>query len=611
MDWLYYIEKIFLFHQEAPLIFTRFYFWAFFAFVLFFYSFLHKTKNKTIRSAYLFLVSLFFYWKSSGFFFFILIFSTVTDYHIGKLIFQSKSDLKAKLLIALSIFINLGVLVYFKYAYFFTESFNQMFQTDFKVINYLALWSNEGFGTHFTVDKILLPVGISFYTFQTISYSVDVYRKEIKPVNNLIDFGFYVSFFPQLVAGPIVRARDFVPQLYKEYKVSRYEFGLAIFWILKGLVKKVFIGDYIAVNFVDRVFAAPLHYSAFENLMALFGYSLQVYVDFSGYTDMAIGVALLMGFRLPINFNSPYKAYHVGDFWRRWHISLSSWLRDYLYIPMGGNRGGSLFSYIMLTIVLLFVVLLSGVWWLSIAFLGAAIVIFVLARLIPSFKRSVNTNINLMLTMLIGGLWHGASWNFVIWGGLNGVGLVVSKFWKKYKLSKWIFFAIINITLLVLWFVKVLNMQYFTFLLGLLNAYWLISLLVNAASARLNPGREREKEPWYLGMVKIMLTFSFITFTRVFFRAESMDIVNGMLHQIGGVWQFSQIGEMIVAYKWVFGAMALGFIFHWLPYKTKDAYRNWFINLPHWAQVIITSVVVFVVYQSISSEMQAFIYFQF
>lgn len=527
------------------------------------------------------------------------------------MIYYSKSVVRSKLLVALSIFVNLSVLVYFKYSGFFIEAINQMLGTSMEVVNYLALWSNNGMGTHFTVDKILLPVGISFYTFQTISYSIDVYRKEVKPVNNLIDFGFYVSFFPQLVAGPIVRARQFIPQLYQDYNLSRAEFGLAIFWIMKGLVKKVFIGDYIAVNFIDRVFGAPLHYSGFENLMALYGYSLQVYADFSGYTDMAIGVALLMGFTLPTNFNSPYKAFHVGDFWRRWHISLSTWLKDYLYIPMGGNRKGSVFSYIMLAIILLFVTMLSGLWWLSLVFLGVAIIIFLLAWLIPAFRKTVNTNINLMLTMIIGGLWHGASWNFVIWGGLNGIGLVVSKFWKKYKLSKLIFFLIINITLLVLWALQTLNLQYFVFLTVLLNAYWFISLVVNFASAKLNPERDRSKEPWYLGALKIMLTFTFITLTRVFFRSDSMEIVTGMLHQIGGDWDFSQIGEMIIGYKWVFGAMALGFIFHWLPYKLKDAYRNWFIELPHWAQAIIMALVVFIVYQSISSEMQAFIYFQF
>ena len=181
-------------------------------------------------------------------------------------------------------------------------------------MNVMAQWANSATGTHFSVDKILLPVGISFYTFQTISYSIDVYRGELKPVNNIIDFGFYVSFFPQLVAGPIVRAAQFIPQMYKDFSLTRAEFGLAIFWIMKGLVKKIFIGDYIAVNFVDRVFGAPLHYTGFENLMALFGYSLQVYTDFSGYTDIAIGTALLMGFRLPKNFNSPYKAASVFFF---------------------------------------------------------------------------------------------------------------------------------------------------------------------------------------------------------------------------------------------------------------------------------------------------------
>ena len=170
-----------------------------------------------------------------------------------------------------------------------------------------------------------------------MSYALDVYRGDVKPVRSLVDFGFYVSFFPQLVAGPIVRAAEFIPQLYKKYNLTSYEFGLAFFWILKGLIKKMLIGDYLAVNLIDRVFANPASYSGFENLAALYGYSLQVYCDFSGYTDIAIGVALLMGFYLPKNFNSPYKAKNTGEFWRRWHISLSTWLKDYLYIPMGGS----------------------------------------------------------------------------------------------------------------------------------------------------------------------------------------------------------------------------------------------------------------------------------
>ena len=269
MTILEYIQEIFLYNPAKPLIFTRFYFWAFFAIVLAIYSAVYKNKNRTVRSGYIFLVSLFFYYKSSGLFFFILLFSTLTDYYIGKAIYDSNKVLIKRLLIALSLIVNLSLLVYFKYAYFITSSINEMFNTNFELVNFMALWANEATGSHFDVDKILLPVGISFYTFQTISYSIDVYRNEVKPVNNLIDFGFYVSFFPQLVAGPIVRAAQFIPQMYEDYKLSKAEFGLALFWIMKGLVKKIFIGDYIAVNFVDRVFSAPLSYSGFENLSAL------------------------------------------------------------------------------------------------------------------------------------------------------------------------------------------------------------------------------------------------------------------------------------------------------------------------------------------------------
>lgn len=550
------LRNIFLYDKTAPLIFTRFFFWAFFAVVLIGYSFVYKNKNRSIRAGYLFLASMFFYYKSSGFFFFILLFSTFTDFFIGKWIYNSKNEALRKSLIALSVVVNLTLLAYFKYAYFFIDSINLMLGTDLHVINHLALWANEATGTHFNVNQILLPVGISFFTFQTISYSVDVYRGETKPVNNLIDFGFYVSFFPQLVAGPIVRASGFVKQIYEDYHLSRAEFGWAIFMILKGLVKKIFIGDYIAVNFVDRVFSDPIHYSGFENLMALFGYSLQVYVDFSGYTDIAIGVALLMGYRLPQNFNSPYKAKSVGEFWKRWHMSLSSWLKDYLYIPIGGNREGSVFSYISLGIILAIIVLLAGKLILVPIFAGAVLVFALLARISSKVKRQIDTNINLMLTMLLGGLWHGASWQFIIWGGLNGIGLVVYKFWRK--ISPWE------------------NRS---------------NILVNV---------------W-----RIAITFTFITFTRVFFRSESMDVVNGMLHQIGTNMDLSIIPEALVAYKLVFLVMLFGFVIHWLSQKWKDCIMNWFIDSPLWLQAVIASVVVIIVYQSVSADMQPFIYFQF
>ena len=550
------LRNIFVYNQSAPLIFTRFFFWAFFAFVLLGYSLVYKNKNRSIRAGYLFILSIFFYYKSSGFFFFLVLFSITLDYFVGKWIYHSKNPLKRKILLASSILINLSVLAYFKYSYFFIDSLNFLLDTDFKVVNHAANLVNSGLGTHFDIDRILLPVGISFYTFQTISYSVDVYRGDTQPVKNLIDYGFFVSFFPQLVAGPIVRASGFIKQIYEDFSVSKAEFGWAIFMILKGLVKKIFIGDYVAVNFVDRVFSNPVTYSGFENLMALFGYSLQVYVDFSGYTDIAIGVALLMGFRLPQNFNAPYKAKNVGDFWKRWHMSLSSWLKDYLYIPIGGNRSGSSFSYISLAIILSIVVLLIGKLILFPVFAVVVGIFAILMRYFPKFKRNVDTNINLMLTMLLGGLWHGASLNFIIWGGLNGIGLVVYKFWRK--ISPW-----------------------------------------------------EAHNNWTANIWKIAVTFTFITFTRLFFRGESIEIVKQMLHQIGSAFNPSLIPDVLIAYKWVFIVMLFGFVIHWLSENLKKKIANWFIETPIWAKAVIVAITVIIVYQSVSSEMQAFIYFQF
>ena len=501
------LVNIFTFSKDAPLIFTRFYFWAFFAVVMAGYSVIYKKEKP--RNAYLFLVSLFFYYKTSGLFFMLLIFSTIVDYFIGKNIYKSDDKFKRKLLVALSVIVNLSVLVYYKYSGFFTESVNYIFGLDITPVDLIAQWTNQFAGTHFTIDKIILPVGISFFTFQTISYSIDIYRGKLKPVDRIIDFGFYVSFFPQLVAGPIVRASEFIPQLYKKYSLTKAEFGLAIFMILNGLFKKLVIADYIAVNFVDRVFSNPTTFSGFENLMALYGYSLQVYADFSGYTDVAIGVALLMGFRLPLNFNSPYKAQHTGEFWKRWHISLSTWLKDYLYIPLGGSRG-----------------------------------------------TAARTNVNLMLTMLLGGLWHGASWQFVIWGGLNGVGLVVYKYWKQ-----------------------------------------------------ISPFDGNNT--WPVRFYAIFLTFNFITATRIWFRAESMQAANSIMHQITHSFYFNQIIDVLVAYKIIFGVMLLGYVIHWLPVKTKNAYKEIFISFPQWAKVAVVTAAVLIIWQARTAGLQPFIYFQF
>lgn len=551
--WSWFID-IFTYKPDQPLIFSRFFFWGFYLVVLGFYSIVYP--KRLLRNAYLFFVSLFFYYKSSGLSILILLFSTVSDFFIGKKIYETKHPLLKKVWVGLSVFLNLFVLAYFKYAYFFTENFNALFNTKYEVINHFAQFSNSVFGTGFRVDKILLPVGISFYTFQTISYSVDIYRNQIRPVKNLLDFGFYVSFFPQLVAGPIVRASEFIPQLYKPYNITREEFGLGIFWIINGLVKKIVLADYIAVNFIDRVFADPERWGGFENLMALYGYTLQVYADFSGYTDIAIGVALLMGFYLPQNFWSPYKSQNVGEFWKRWHMSLSSWLKDYLYIPMGGNRTGSFFSYFSMFSILVFISFLAKSLWIFFGFAVLALVVWLIGKLYPPFKREVDTNINLLMTMLLGGLWHGASWNFVTWGGLNGLGLVIFKQWKKIRPWK-------------------------------------------------NPNHPLVK------LLGIFITFHFITFTRTWFRGEDWDKALTMLRQIAYHFDWSVAPQVLSGYASVFWLMGIGFVLHWLPERWKISYRKWFCQAPKPVQLSSFVLAVFLVYQAVSAELTPFIYFAF
>ncbi len=548
------LKQIFLFNADTPLIFTRLYFWGFFLVVLLFYSMVYR--QKPARNVYLWLVSLFFYYKTGGLFVFILIFSTIVDFFIGLAIYHAKTGMRKKAWLALSLTITLSVLAFFKYDIFFTQTINALLGTNFEVINHGAAWSNLFLGTHFDIGKLLPPVGISFFTFQTISYSIDVYRGQVKPVTRLTDYGFFVSFFPQLVAGPIVRASQFIPQIYKDYSVSRAEFGLALFMILQGLVKKLIIGDFIALNLIDRVFANPVSYSGFENLMSLYAYSLQVYCDFSGYTDMATGLALLLGFHLPKNFNSPYKAKNTGEFWKRWHMSLSSWLKDYLYIPMGGNRGASAFTYISLALVLAVIVLLSGKIILLPVFTGIMLLAGILMYFFPAFRLSVSTNINLMMTMLIGGLWHGASWMFIIWGGLNGLGVVVYKFWRK--ISPW-----------------------------------------------------EQSNHWVANFWKIFLTFNFITFTRIWFRGESMQGTTDLMNQVVSGFGWAQVPAMLLSYWKVFAIMILGYVLHWLPASLKDRYTNWFVETPVYQKALISVMVVFMIYQSLSAGLQPFIYFRF
>ena len=413
------LNYIFAFNAESPLLFTQFYFWGFFALVYALFALIMDrvpdslgNKKLHLRNVYLMFVSWFFYYKTSGLFLLLLLFVTLSDWLIAQRIYKTKN----KFWLCLSVAIDLGFLAYFKYAYFFTDAFNDLFGTSYSI-----------------VDKIILPVGISFYIFQVISYTADVYRGRIQPVKNILDFGFYVSFFPQLVAGPIVRAEEFIPQLYKPFHLSRRAFGIAVFWIINGLGKKIIMSDFLAVNLIDRVFDNPLLFSGFENLFALFAYSLQVYADFSGYTDIAIGVAMLMGFYLPMNFNSPYKSQSPQEFWRRWHMSLGRWLKTYLYIPLGGNRSIGFGTYFWVTVIALVSASLTG-WWLGIMIPYAVLIVAMI--IVPRFLKDANrlklfySNLNSFITQVLGGLWHGASWNFIIWGGINGFGMIIEKIWR-------------------------------------------------------------------------------------------------------------------------------------------------------------------------------------
>jgi alginate O-acetyltransferase complex protein AlgI len=501
------VSSVFNYDPAKPFVFTTAAFWIFFLFVLLGYSLVYK--KLLIRNVYLFLISLFFYYKAGGLFLFTLIFVTVIDYSCGLLIYKSKRSASRRFFVLLSIISNLGLLGYFKYTGFIISSINEFFGTHFRVYDLLSTFSNSLLGTSFDISYIILPVGISFFTFQSLSYTIDVYRKKMEPVRNIIDFGFYVSFFPHLVAGPIVRASVFIPQIYQEFRLSKHEFSHALYMISKGLIKKIIISNFIAINLVDRIFDAPSIYSGFENLLAIYGYGLQIYCDFSGYTDIAIGVALILGFRLPLNFNSPYKAKSITDFWKRWHISLSQWLRDYLYISLGGNR-----------------------------------------------KGKIRTYINLMITMLLGGLWHGASLKFVIWGGLHGIGLVINKIWDSIFKS------------------------------------------------RLRTG-------WIGRIIAVFITFQFVSFCWIFFRAPDMESVKVMLKQIFESFSPGSYVTVLPAYSNALLLMSVAYIIHFLPEKTKESYRGVFIKIPLVAQLAIIMLVAVLLFQMRTTEIMPFIYFRF
>ena len=633
-DLLAYLTRLLAFDDSHPLLFTQIHFWVFFFLTYIGFALIvslgerryqrrHKDlpTNRRIgrgrrlwRNGYLFLVSLFFYYKTSGKYVVLLIFSTIVGYFLGLLFDNMRSRQERtgrstqsgrKALMVLGVAINLGVLCYFKYAYFFTDIFNTIASTHYSIAN-----------------AILLPVGISFFTFQNISYIVDVYKGRVRHADNILDFGFYTTFFPQLVAGPIIRADQFVPQLYKPYFLTRRQFGIAVFWILNGLFKKLILSDYLAVSFVDRVFDNPLLFTSFENFSALLIYSLQVYADFSGYTDIAIGVAMLMGFYLPKNFNSPYKATNAAGFWKRWHISLSNWLKDYLYIPLGGNRNGTLGTFLIPTVMLLVVALMTKNRYVTAAAIALVLVLSLVYWVFPRHRKDMTTNLNNFDTMLLGGLWHGASFNFITWGALNGLGILVYKTWKKW--GPWA--RILGITAVYL----LVKCAYHYYPLPVLSMFHFAFMVIAAVIILLNlvpafGGKRYRPSGFKNGVVLVwntFLTFIFISFTRLFFRsgsnldpAEANEVAwrtaTQMVERIGGQWNWQQVPAILDNYASVFVVFLIGMVIHWLPERFKRRYRLWFAQLPLWLMLPLVVLGVFIVYQFITADLQPFIYFQF
>ena len=627
-----FLHNLFAFDQAHPLLFTQFYFWAFFALVFAVFSLFHS--KVLLRNGYLFACSLFFYYKTSGVFLALLVFVIVYNFLAAKGLARLKKEGWRKALTALSVVIDLGILAYFKYAYFITDFVNNLFGLSIEVHDVLGEFLNMLSGTSvFRVDAIVLPVGISFFTFQAVSYIVDVKRGKIAPVANFLDFGFYLSFFPQLVAGPIVRAVEFVQQLHKPYNLSRRWFGIAIFWIMNGLLKKLILADYLAVNFADRVFENPLLYSGYENLSALFCYSLQVYADFSGYTDIATGVAMLFGFYLPKNFNSPYKARSTQEFWRRWHMTLSRWLRDYLYIPLGGNRNASPGTFIIIGAIAVIGSFLSGSWWVAVGVLALAAGIGIWAWLKPGDRKLITTNINSMNTMLLGGLWHGASWNFMIWGGLNGIGMVIYKIWTKRSMGgKLLIIGLVTAlcgTLSLTLHYPVWNMFFVWTLIILVGTVvkWLMRFSRPSGPRNDNTvipseASVSQKHLWLDRAWDIFQTFVFITFTRLFFRSgsnldpalaneQAWNTAKNMVNQIGSAWNLSIVPRVAWQHRAVLLVFAFGMLVHWLPDRWKRRYRIAFARLPLAVMALVVALIVFVVYQFITADLQTFIYFQF
>lgn len=481
------IGRLFMYDPSAPMLFSSGVFWVLFLVFLPLYALLRRSRIQ--MTLFVVAFSLYFYYKSSGLFFLMLMATSLVDWIVSRMLSKLTDRNARRALMWFSIVLSLSILGYFKYANFFLWNWNAMVDGNFQPLD------------------IILPVGISFYTFQSISYVVDVYKNKIEPTRTWLDYLFFLSFFPALVAGPIVRADYFLPQLSKNRRATSDEIWGGLWFVIIGVVKKAVIADYIA-QFNDLIFNDPSYYTGVQTLMGVLGYTMQIYCDFSGYSDMAIGIALIMGFKLGINFDSPYQSRNLTEFWRRWHISLSSWLRDYLYIPLGGNRKGTLRTYI-----------------------------------------------NNFLTMLIGGLWHGAAWKFIFWGAMHGVGLAVHKACR--------------------------------------------------------PILQRIPDNWFTVFISWAITFVYVSLLWVFFRSASFEDSLLIISNIFVDFSWNQIPQFFEA-RMVWCVMMISLmVFHFVPQRVADRVQYIFVRSPWIVKLLCFLTVVQLVIEFMSEEVAPFIYFQF
>ena len=491
----------------------------------------------------------------------LLVISTVLDFVASRAIHAQDAELEVddplrvdraerirKRWLLLSLVGNLGLLGYFKYTNFLIGAC-----TD--VLNLFGL----GFTAPFF--DLALPIGISFYTFQSLSYTIDVWRRRLTPEPNFWRFALFVVFFPQLVAGPIVRASEFLPQLHRRPQLALGDVEDGLWRILKGLLKKVVLGDFVAVYFADLVFDAPQDYTSLENLLALYAFTLQIYADFSGYSDIAIGVAKLLGFHIPENFDRPYQSQNLGEFWRRWHMTLSTWLRDYLFFPLGGSRGSNARTYF-----------------------------------------------NVWLTMFLVGMWHGASWNFVIYSNLHGAAMLYNR-WNRLRdraaplgrtLARTALLSSIS-ALLVAGCVAALGLDG----ASVFRAAWLSIVLFFVVTYLPSP----EGFGWRAGLLTVAhvgLTFHFTVLSRIFFQADNVDLASTMVGKLldwdlfalrDGLFRWQQPQRWVDAhaadlgalhaplhgfFEWAVGLVLLfGTAYHFIPRSWIDGrVRQAFVRLP-------------------------------